>query len=108
MFKALLLLKEGRAKEALPVAREVTKKEPGNKPGRYALGTALLEVGDTDGAFRELRLAYQGANDNSEEWNMRYRQRYRQLSIVSLLDLLAKQSAERAANSQAETPSIKQ
>ncbi len=107
MYKALLLLKEGSAKEALPVAREVTKKEPGNKPGLYALGTALLEVGDTDGAFRELRLACQGANDNSEEWYMRYRQRYRQLAIVSLLDLLAKQSAERAVNSPTETPSIK-
>jgi hypothetical protein len=85
----------------------VTEKEPRNKPGRYALGTALLDVGDTEGALRELRLAYQCANDNSEEFYMRYRQRYHQFSIVSLLDLLAKQSAERAANSLTENPSIK-
>jgi tetratricopeptide (TPR) repeat protein len=107
MYKALLLLKEGRAQEALPLARKVTEKEPRNKPGRYALGTALLDVGDTEGALRELRLAYQCANDNSEEFYMRYRQRYHQFSIVSLLDLLAKQSAERAANSLTENPSIK-
>jgi tetratricopeptide (TPR) repeat protein len=107
MFKALLLLKEGRAKEALPIAREVTEKEPGNQPGRYALGAALLEAGDTEGALRELRLAYKGGSDNWTKWFVQFRQHYRQLSIVSLLDILAKQSGVRAANSPAESPSIK-
>jgi len=103
MFKALLLLKDGRAEEALPLARKVTEKDPGNPPGRYALGAALLAVGDTKGALQELRLAYKGATDNRSEWYMRYRQNYYQLLIVSLLDLLAKQSGETAVNSQADT-----
>jgi predicted Zn-dependent protease len=107
MFKALLLLKEGRAKEALPIAREVTKKEPGNQPGRYALGAALLEAGDIEGALRELRLAYKGASDNWTKWFWPYHQHYRQLSIVGLLDALAKQSGTRAANSPEENSSIK-
>jgi tetratricopeptide (TPR) repeat protein len=103
MFKALFLLKEGKAEEVLPLARKVIEKEPGNQPGRYALGTVLLEAGDTDGALREFRLVCQVANDNSVEWYMRYRHRYRQLSIVSLLDILAKQSRETAVKSQADT-----
>ena len=95
MFKALLLLKEGRAKEALPIAREVTEKEPGNQPGRYALGAALLEAGNTEGALRELRLAYKGGGDNWTKWFVQFRQHYRQLSTVSLLDALAKQASKR-------------
>jgi tetratricopeptide (TPR) repeat protein len=95
MFKALLLLKDNRAKEALPFARKVMKKEPSNHPGRYALGAALLETGDTEGAIRELRLAYNGSSDNWTKWFWQYKQLYRQLSTVSLLDALAKQVGER-------------
>jgi tetratricopeptide (TPR) repeat protein len=102
VFKALLLLKAGRAKEALPLAKEVTEKEPGNQLGRSALGAALLEAGDIEGALPELRLANKGRSDAWTDWLRWCYPHYRQLSIVSLLDLLAKQSAERAANSPAE------
>jgi tetratricopeptide (TPR) repeat protein len=108
MFKALLLLKDGRAKEALPFARKVSEKEPGNQPGRYALGAALLEVGDTEDAIRELRLAYNGSSDNWTKWFWQYKQHYRQLSTVSLLDALAKQSGSHDVNSPVETSGIKQ
>jgi tetratricopeptide (TPR) repeat protein len=103
VFKALLLLKDGRAKEALPLAREVKEKEPGNQLGRSALGAALLEAGDIEGALPELRLANKGRSDEWTDYLRWCYPHYRQLSIVSLLDLLVKQSRETAGNSQVDT-----
>jgi tetratricopeptide (TPR) repeat protein len=103
MFKALLLVKQGNAAEALPLAKKVLEKEPGNQPARYALGAALLETGDVEGAIRELRVSYKVPSDNWTRWFWQYKQLYRQLSTVSLLDALAKQSGETAVNSQVDT-----
>jgi tetratricopeptide (TPR) repeat protein len=103
MFKALLLIKQGKAAEALPFAKKVLEKEPGNQPAHYALGAALLETGDVAGAIRELRVSYTTTSDNWTRWYWSYKQHYRQLSTVSLLDALAKQSGETAVNSQVDT-----
>jgi tetratricopeptide (TPR) repeat protein len=103
MFKALLLVKQGNAAQALPLAKKVLEKEPGNQPARYALGAALLETGDAEGAIRELRVSYKVPSDNWTRWFWQYKNHYCQLSTVSLLDALAKQSGETAVNSQVDT-----
>jgi tetratricopeptide (TPR) repeat protein len=103
VLKAFLLLKEGMVKEALPLAKEVTEKDPGNQVARTALGTALLETGDIEGALPQLRLGNKGRSDEWTDWRRWYYHHYRQLSIVSLLDILAKQTRETAVKSHADT-----
>jgi tetratricopeptide (TPR) repeat protein len=49
-------LKRGEAKAALPFAKEAVEVAPNAFPARKALGQALLETGDVEGAIRELEL----------------------------------------------------
>jgi len=49
-------LKQGDAAAALPTAHEAVKVAPNAFPARKALGQALLETGDVDGAIRELEI----------------------------------------------------
>jgi tetratricopeptide (TPR) repeat protein len=47
-------LKRGEAQQALPFARQAVEVAPKAFPARKALGQALLETGDVEGAIREL------------------------------------------------------
>jgi tetratricopeptide (TPR) repeat protein len=47
-------LKRGEAQHALPFARQAVEAAPKAFPARKALGQALLETGDVEGAIREL------------------------------------------------------
>jgi len=49
-------LKRGEAAAALPFAQEAVTAAPNAFPARKALGQALLETGDVDGAIRELEI----------------------------------------------------
>jgi tetratricopeptide (TPR) repeat protein len=49
-------LKQGNAAAALPVAQDAVKAAPNAFAARKALGQALLETGDVNGAIRELEL----------------------------------------------------
>jgi tetratricopeptide (TPR) repeat protein len=52
-------LKRGEPKEALPFAKQAVDAAPKAFPARKALGQALLETGDVDGAIRELQTGIQ-------------------------------------------------
>ena len=49
-------LKRGEPAAALPFAKQAAEAAPKAFPARKALGQALLETGDIDGAIRELQL----------------------------------------------------
>jgi tetratricopeptide (TPR) repeat protein len=49
-------LKQGNAQEALPWAQQAVAASPNAFPARKALGQALLETGDIDGAIKELEI----------------------------------------------------
>jgi tetratricopeptide (TPR) repeat protein len=54
MQLAFEYLKQGNAAEALPIARQAVAAAPNAFAARKALGQALLETGDVDGAIEEL------------------------------------------------------
>jgi tetratricopeptide (TPR) repeat protein len=57
-------LKRGEAQTALPWAQQAVEAAPNAFPGRKALGQALLETGDVDGAIRELQAGIKLAPDS--------------------------------------------
>ncbi len=57
-------LKRGEPKAALPWAQQAVAAAPNAFPGRKALGQALLETGDVDGAIRELQAGLKLAPDS--------------------------------------------
>jgi tetratricopeptide (TPR) repeat protein len=57
-------LKRGEPQSALPWARQAVAAAPNAFPARKALGQALLETGDVDGAIRELQAGIKLAPDS--------------------------------------------
>ena len=55
MQMAYEYLKRGEAATALPIARQAVEAAPKAFPARKALGQALLETGDVEGAIKELK-----------------------------------------------------
>ena len=56
MQTAFEYLKRGEAQNALPYAKQAVEVAPNVYPARRALGQALLDTGDVDGAIRELEI----------------------------------------------------
>jgi tetratricopeptide (TPR) repeat protein len=57
-------LNRGEAKSALPWAQQAVAAAPNAFPARKALGQALLETGDVDGAIKELQVGIKLAPDS--------------------------------------------
>jgi len=64
MQMAFEYLKQGDAAAALPVAKQAVAAAPNAFPARKALGQALLDSGDIDGAIRELQAGLKMAPDS--------------------------------------------
>jgi tetratricopeptide (TPR) repeat protein len=64
MQMAFEYLKQGNAPAALPFARQAVEAAPNAFPARRALGQALLETGDLEGAIRELQAGIKLAPDS--------------------------------------------
>ena len=57
-------LKQGEAAAAVPVAKQAVAAAPNAFPARKALGQALLDSGDVEGAIRELQMGLKLAPDS--------------------------------------------
>jgi tetratricopeptide (TPR) repeat protein len=64
MQMAFEYLKQGDAATALPIAKQAVASAPNSFPARKALGQALLDSGDAEGAIRELQAGLKMAPDS--------------------------------------------